>query len=210
MKPLRLTVTPAAADRDGIATAQTTVGAGNLTLDGALAGTLAIPGHVSVYSAGNISTVTFTVTGTDRYGRAISEDIVGPDTTPDTNVGSLNFATVTQVYADGAVGTDVEIGSADEFETQWVPVDYHSPVGSVQVELSTGAGLTWEWQSTNADIADPGFQESDVAGIADATLTGQTTSARGGDSLYASATRIAVTGYTSGSFTAVFYQGLYV
>ena len=124
--------------------------------------------------------------------------------------GLLNFATVTQVYADGAVGTDVEIGSADEFETQWVPVDYHAPVGSIQVELSTGASLTWEWQSTGNDVTPSTFQESDATFVVDGTLTGQTASARGGDSLYATATRLAVTGYSSGSITATFYQGLHV
>jgi len=206
MRPVRISLAPDAADRNGIAQAQTTAGAGNLTLNGALAGTMDVPRHVSVYCVGDISGVTFTVTGTDRYGIAITEDIAGPDTTPDTNKGSKNFATITQVYADGAVGTAVEVGSADEMELPWVPIDYNYPVGTVQVELSS-ATLTFAWQTTADDVSATGFQENDAAVTVDATITGKTASIRGSDTQYATASRLAITGFSAGSLVATFMQG---
>lgn len=206
MQPKRITLAPAALDRNGIAAAQTTAGADTLTLDGALAGVMDVPRHVSVYSAGDISGVTFTVTGTDRYGTVITEDIAGPDTTPTTTNGTKNFKTVTEVAVDGAVGTNCEVGSADEMETEWIPCDYHYPVGTIQVDISTGASLTYAWQTTADDVQNA--QESAVAVTVDAGITGETTSQRGSDTGYATASRIAVTGYASGSLVATFMQGL--
>lgn len=107
---------PAATDRDGICQAQQTGGAGALTLNGAgVSGGLYSAGFdggrkITVYSAGNLSARTFTVTGTDWTGAAQSEEITGPNAT--TATGTKYFQTVTGVSVDGAVGTDVEVGFA--------------------------------------------------------------------------------------------------
>ena len=53
---------------------------------------------VTLTSTGNISGVTFTVTGTDASGSTITEDI-GPNNS--TVTGSTKFLTVTQIAADG-------------------------------------------------------------------------------------------------------------
>jgi len=61
------------------------------------------------------------VTGTNRYGVALSENITGPNA--GTVKGSKNFATVTTVYVNGAATGAVEVGSADELESTWIPIE---------------------------------------------------------------------------------------
>ena len=63
---------------------------------------------VTLTSTGNISGVTFTVTGTDASGSTITEDITGPNN--NTVTGSTKFLTVTQIAADGAVATNTSAG----------------------------------------------------------------------------------------------------
>ena len=103
----------AASDDNGISTAATLSGAGNLTINGALADggsvTFDQPRNVIITSAGDDSGDTFTVTGTDETGAAQTEDITGADTGVAT--GSKYFATVTQIAASGASAGNVEAGS---------------------------------------------------------------------------------------------------
>ena len=97
-----------------IAALQTTSGADNLSLATA-AGTGAFHDTdqacaLTLTSTGNISGVTFTVTGTDIAGNALTEDITGPNN--NTVTGSKFFNTVTNVAVDGAVGTNTSVGNA--------------------------------------------------------------------------------------------------
>lgn len=136
-RPKRIAITPATIDRDGISVAQQKVGAGNLTITGALASggvaTMAYPYAVEAYSAGNISTVTFTVTGTDQWGRTQTGTITG------VNAGAVAttkyFKTVTQIASDGAVGTDVEVGAADEIGYV-IPLEIYAANTSIAVDIS--------------------------------------------------------------------------
>lgn len=206
----RFSLAPEAADRNGIAEAQTLVGAGNLTLDGALASggvaTLDVPRHISLYSAGNISAVTFVVTGTDRFGNAITEAITGPNAT--TVKGAKNFQTVTQIAADGAVGSDVEAGSADEAETAWFPLNHCVRGLTTRVALTTGASLTFGLQMTMDDVQALGFQENDADAFDDASITGESAAAHGHTEGVFTAARIAVTGHTTGGIVGAIGQGL--
>lgn len=116
----------AAADRDGWAASQTTGGAGNLTLTGA---NPAVPLEFTLYSTGNLSAVTFTVTGFGIDGSAQSEAITGPNNT--TKTSTTAFSAVTQVAVSAAVGTAVEVGWADSAESKSVvhPSVVHVPGG---------------------------------------------------------------------------------
>ena len=92
---------PVVTDRDGIAQAQQRTGAGNLTLNGVgVADGVYLAGfdggrHVTLYSAGNLSAITFTVTGTDKDGAAQTEDITGPNIT--TVIGTKFFKSLTSI-----------------------------------------------------------------------------------------------------------------
>ena len=136
-KPKRIAITPATIDRDGISLAQQTAGAADLTITGALASggavTLGYPYAIEAYSAGDIAAVIFTVTGTDQWGKAQTDTITG------VNAGVVAttkyFKTVTQIAADAAVGTDVEVGAADEIGFV-LAIDLYEPDTSIAVDLS--------------------------------------------------------------------------
>ena len=89
-----------------IAALQTLGGAGNMTLTGAAAtfGGTGSSQKVSLTSGGNISAVTFTITGTDSKGAAQSEELTGPNA--NTVFSTKFYNTVTQIAADAAVGTN--------------------------------------------------------------------------------------------------------
>ena len=93
-----------------IAALQTLGGAGNMTLTGAAAtfGGTGSSQKVSLTSGGNISAVTFTITGTDSKGAAQSETLTGPNA--NTVFSTKFYNTVTQIAADAAVGTNTSAG----------------------------------------------------------------------------------------------------
>lgn len=112
----RFDFTLAAADDDGVAESQTPSGAGALTLDGDLVtagvgilGTGAIQRQVLITAAANDSGRTFTVTGTDSYGRALTEDVTGPNAT--TAATTESFQTVTSVTVDAATAGAIMVGT---------------------------------------------------------------------------------------------------
>ena len=107
-------------DRDGVCAAQTNSGAANLTINGALHSSNTInfttsaaeqPRKVTIFSAGgDVSSITFTITGTDFLGAALEEVITGP--AADATVTSSNFFnTITQIASSGAVTGNIEVGS---------------------------------------------------------------------------------------------------
>ena len=99
-----------AADTAAVAALQTLGGAGNLTLAGGATGFAGnnMGQKITLTSGGNISAVTFTITGTDADGNTQSEDIAGPNAT--TVATTKYYASVTQIAADAAVGTNTSAG----------------------------------------------------------------------------------------------------
>src|SRR5688572_20018296 len=109
-----ITVTAIGADADGISVAQTTGGAGNLTITGVFASggvatfgpvtVIEYPGAstettrggslISLTSTGNLSGVTFTVTGVLYNGTSSTEAITGPNN--NTVVGTKHWRSVSQ------------------------------------------------------------------------------------------------------------------
>lgn len=204
-----ITISPVAADPDGIAQSQTPGAAGNLTINGALASggvaTIPQPAHVTIASAGNDSARTFTVTGTDRYGNAITESITGPNAT--TVTGTKNFATVTQVAIDAAAAGAITVGNAASLESQWIVWDSNLPQHSGQVDLSASASMTWELQRTNADVFASGFDETDdAAATADATQTGKTADGFFYLAGVPVASRIKITSFVSGTAKFLWHE----
>lgn len=101
------------ADADGVAEAQTLAGAGDLDLDGILVSggvaTFDVARRVLITSAADDSDITFTVTGTDRYGRAQTEVVTGGNAAA--VYSDKDFLTVSQVTASAATSGDVEVGT---------------------------------------------------------------------------------------------------
>lgn len=96
---------------------QTLVGAGNLLINGSKAAagiaTADMPRNVTLASTGDISGVTFTVTGKDLYGATVIENIVGPNNA--TVSGKKSFKTVSQIAASAAVGTNLSAQFGNAF-----------------------------------------------------------------------------------------------
>ena len=103
--------TPNALDADGFAQTQSPSGAGNLTLNGALAGVADVARNVVVTSAADDRTKTFTVYGTDHYGVAVAETITGSNGS--TAAGLKAFKTVSRIAVSAATTGAVTVGTGD-------------------------------------------------------------------------------------------------
>jgi len=143
------------ADPDGVSTSQTPAAGGEqeLTITGTLASagvaTFDIPRRVSITSAGNDSSRSFVVTGTNRYGESQIETITGPNATA--VIGSKEFLTITSVTVDDDTAGAITVGSSDEAATAWIPVDPHvSPVNiGFAMNVSSDANFNWTVQQTH-------------------------------------------------------------
>lgn len=136
---------------NGIAKNQTLAGAGDLTLDGDqikdgvwnihdLTGGSYSDGiggvKIAIDSAGDISSVVFTVYGTDQDGQTRTEEITNVTTTA---VQSTTYwKTITQIAADAAVGSNVFVGAVDEVVSETIPLNWRNnwPAAFVVASLS--------------------------------------------------------------------------
>ena len=137
MRPIVQTRQLAAGAAFSVAQDQQLGAAGDLTLDGTLVvdgvAQLGSQRRLILESAGNISATNFTITGTDDSGAIISETLAGPNAT--TVPTELNFSTVTQIAADAAFATDVEIGTDGVGASQTVPLDQYQTPFNVSLGL---------------------------------------------------------------------------
>lgn len=120
-------IVPVALSLSSIVNAQTSAGAGALTLNAAGTGVtpftndatnalqinLDVARAVSLQSTGNLSAVNFTIVGKDRYGQIITQVIAGPNN--NTVTTGKTFKTIISVTVSAAVGTAVNVGHADVF-----------------------------------------------------------------------------------------------
>jgi hypothetical protein len=155
MRPITLTRALLTADADGIAQNQTAAGAGDLTLNGALVAggvaQLTSQRKVGGHSTGNISTVIFTVYGTNSAGASITDTVTGINNS--TVSTTLDFLTVTRIAASGAVGTNVEFGTTSVGASQPIPLDiYIDPFDvSLFVDVTGTVDVTVEYTG-DADV----------------------------------------------------------
>lgn len=166
MQPITVTIGPiAAADDNGIAEAQTQVGAGDLTLDGALVtdgvAIMDVPRHVAVTSSGNDTGVHFTIYGTSFSGASVSETVQG------TNGGvaatSIDFLTVTRVYADGSTADNVIVGTNGAAGSRWVRLDSWADAQTA-IQCTVSGTVNYTLQTTMNDPNDP-FSPVDVSSV---------------------------------------------
>jgi hypothetical protein len=145
----------AAAVANGIAQDQQLGAAGDLALNGSLVDAdgvaqLGSQRQVILESGGNIATVVFTVTGTDDQGRTISEDVTGINGSSEVTV--LNFATVTQIAANDAFASDVEVGTTGVGASQEVPLDQYISPFNVSLFLGIIGTVDVTVQFTGDDV----------------------------------------------------------
>lgn len=204
------TLAPAAAVVNNIALAQAVAGAGNLNLNGAAVtggvATLDMARRVGITSAGNDTARTFTITGTDRNQRAITESLKGANAGV---AGSLkDFLTITNIAIDGAAAGNVTVGTTQTVSSQWVPVDRYSSMDlGVTVEVGATAP-TYTVEHTMDDPYTPGVGVL-APGQLDfylkpypcptAALVGANTSQSGAYSTPITAIRLTLTAFAAGA-----------
>ena len=162
MRPKIIELTADALDADGYVTTVTPSVAGALTLGGDLCtsgvGLPDIARHVAITGGSNESGDTFTIVGTDRQDRVITEALAGPNAGVVSSVN--NYKTVTSITTDGAATGAITIGTDGEFDSQIVPVNSYADNISYSVELSSDKNLTYEFKYTLSDIFAVGFLEA--------------------------------------------------
>jgi hypothetical protein len=169
--------------------------------------TFTTPQHVSLTNVtNNESAKTFTVTGTDRYGNAMTEAIAGPNN--NTVAGTKNFAKITAVTVSAATTGAVLIGSDGTCESQWYMLNSYGGDFSVGIgcEISSGGGMTYAVQHTFDNIQATGFVEDDATVYTHDTITGETTNQDGNYTNPPVAMRAAITAHTSGTLTTRIVQ----
>lgn len=159
MRPKTVTLT-LSFDRDGICQAQTTAGAGNLTINGALASGGAMSRStaqlIGIYSAADLSARTFTVYGTGydssgRYSTSLSDAITGPNAS--TVETTSYYLTVSRVAVSGAVGSNVEVGTSGKGVSQIIPLNTHTifPTG---LQTAVSGTLSYDVEGTVQNVYD--------------------------------------------------------
>lgn len=172
MRPIQQTLNIETADPNGVVTAETPVNNVALTLDGAYTSggvaTFPFPTAVTFTSTSNLSTVTFTVVGTDANNVYQTEAIVGPNNT--TVTGTKTFKTVTSIAVAtvttfttqtvDAGGAAVGIGNGP-----WWPLDIYTPnqVTTISANILASGSATYSIEYTNEDPFDLSITQLAVA-----------------------------------------------
>lgn len=188
MRPIQKTIDIAAADDNGIVTAETPADGVNLTIDGALASggvaTPAYPTYVTLTSTSDLSLITFTIVGTsvtpDSSGSVVQrEAIIGPNNT--TVTSTKVFKTITAVEVGTAFiytteTVDVGVAAVGIGTGAWWPLDIYTPnqVTTISCNILASGSATYSVQYTNEDPFDTSITQLAVAHPV-AALTGAST-----------------------------------
>lgn len=210
-RPKYFDIDPIDVDPDGIAQNQTTAGAANLSLNGALSdlGTAGVfdiydAGYssgiggvkIAIDSVGNIATAIFTITGKDNDGRDTTENITGVTTTA---VESTKYwKSITQIAVDRAVASNVFVGPVDEVVTPTVPLNWRSSERATYLATGLSGTINFDIDETFEDVQNIDILNSSLNWNG---LDEGNTAATGpvAASLHARATRLMVNSYSSGA-----------
>lgn len=162
MRPKTYTFDIVDPDTDGISASQSTVGTNQeLLLDGAaMTGELLPVSNggvkVSVYSASNLASHVFTVTGTDPDGHDQTETITGVNNS--TVEGTKFYKNITSVAVDLEITAPavVIVGIVDEFMSKTIPVSnrFGDPALGFQADIS--GTINYTVQQTMQNVLEPG------------------------------------------------------
>jgi VCBS repeat-containing protein len=189
-------------DADGICQSQTPLAGGALTLNGALISggkwTASVGGQLlAIASAGNDSGRTFTVTGKDVDGKAVSISITGPNAT--TVKSTTYFSEITGVSVDAATAGAITVGFAGEAASPTFVVNYKMQEFKTSLFCVVSGTINYTVQYTPDDVFDGSWTA--VGGTwfdhDDTDLVGATASKSGNYAYPPVATRVKVNSVTS-------------
>ena len=194
-------------DRDSLVTAEDVTANGTYTLSGVLADSKNLDAFITVYSAADDSTATehVVVTGTDRFGNYLREEIQG--TNAGEAVSTKRFGTVTQIHSEGNLGS-VQIGTQRHLGNGTAAIVASTDIAAAGAYTLDGAfkdytdlGAVIEFASAADDsgrtftIVGKGMMGQDLS----ETLTGGNTTTVTSLNVYASITSIHADASTAGA-----------
>jgi len=105
---------------------------------------------IGITSTGALSGINFTITGTDGYGRVISEVLAGPANSTVNSV--MNYLTVTSIQPSSAVGTALTVDTLGTGASGEIPLDQYqdSFLVTLTAEITGTANVTAQF--TTDDI----------------------------------------------------------
>lgn len=153
--PTAVTLQLDTSDADGICQSQTPLAAGSLTINGALSSggvaTMDAARRVLIGSNADDSGHTFTITGTDRYSNAQSEDLAGP-ASPATVYTVLDYLTVTAVAVDAATAGAITVGTNGVGSTEWIQANWLDVSWVIAIGCRGAAATTYTVEHTYDDF----------------------------------------------------------
>lgn len=205
---LKLALTPAALNATGLASAVAYSGGGYAL---GAAGPADALGHlvtIAGIAATNHSGKTFTITGTDADGIALTDTIAGPNGAV-TVTSTYHFATVTSVTVSATTGADTfNIGWSAVAVTQTVVTDWRENQMQISLALVITGTVSVTVQHTLDNVRDV-TQPDKLNWLPHSTLAAKTASADGNYAYPITAARMLVNSVTAGA-TVAFYilQGM--
>lgn len=142
MRPYEIDIDLDDVDDNGIVESETLSGGGvqSFTIGGALASggvaTMDYARQVICTTAANESARTFTITGTDADGKALTETMTGPNISTAETAGY--FKTVTSITSDDDTAGAVYFGTVDEVMSITFPLDYRNTEAATYAVDVTG------------------------------------------------------------------------
>lgn len=202
MRPKQILLDLNDVDPNGVFEDQQLGAAGDFILDGAgvTGGEWITPDGIAKIigfeSAGNISAVTFTVTGFLDVHRHIpvTETLAGPNaaTVETTNY----FYVITSIAADDAVGTDTEAGPVDEGISPIIPLSWRGRNVAINVTVTGTANYTVQQSFDPIQTETGPFTWDDHD---DGNLVNQTATKNGNYIAIPRAMRLKINSYSSGA-----------
>jgi len=145
----------AAAVTNGLALSQSLGAAGNLTLNGSLVtnsvGVMDVARRIGITSAGNDSALTWTITGTNRYGRPQSETLAGSNA--GTSQSVKDYATVTSIAGSAATASTVTAGTTTVGSSDVMVVDTFANPTGLAAALAFNGTANAQIDVSNDDLA---------------------------------------------------------
>ena len=203
MRPIRINMDLDAVDVNGVFEDQTLGSAGDFSLDGVgvTGGEWVSPDgfakQIGFESTGNISGVTFTVTGflDKQRNLAVTETLSGPNN--GTVETSNYFYAITSIAADGAVGTNTEAGPVDEAVSPILPLNWRA--GNVAMNFTVTGTIDYTVQQTFDDIQDSSNHPFTWDDHDDSNLVGATGTFNGNYIAIPVAMRVKINSYSTGA-----------
>ena len=163
---------------------------------------LSTPQHVAIYSAGNDSGDTFTVTGENRYGDAVTDSITGANAGTSTTQ-TVNFSRVDRVTNSSTTAGAAEVGIDALCESQWYILNYrgHGFNVALGAVLSSDGNLTYDVEHTFDNVFASDFTEAGATVFNHDTIASKTVNFDSNYTNPPTAVRIAITAYTAGGVT---------